>query len=396
MHERMKKLQSYNLKFLPTILSFILVISLLIFLLLYQIGSISNFKLSTSEIEFLQQSSSLRRVLTNSLFLPIKLPVYLLSSLSLNNVFLRLVPAFFGGITCMMFYSILKTFHTKRIALLGSVLLATSSWFLHNARILLPNILLVFGVMTVIFLSVRLPKAKFQKSTYLLGSLLLVTCLYIPGFIWLVFGLLIFKFKRVLKVFKTAPIWLQLIVILLIISTMIPLGYSLLLGDLPVRTYLGIPLIFNPTQWLKNFVMIPIYLFARGPFDPVLNLSRLPLLDLFTTILVILGAYVYWHYRKLDQFHMLFLLGGFSIILTALNGGQWIVLLLPILYLLTAIGIGILLQQWFTVFPKNPIARSIGIALIFVSLATIVSYHTVRYYFAWPKNENTRQTFVRM
>jgi hypothetical protein len=51
------------------------------------------------------------------------------------------------------------------------------------------------------------------------------------------------------------------------------------------------------------------------------------------------------------------------------------------------------MAQWFTVFPRNPIARGSGIAVICLMLFFSVLYQTRVYFVAWPHTTATRQAF---
>ena len=196
-----------------------------------------------------------------------------------------------------------------------------------------------------------------------------------------------------MAVLSTVPKWVVIMSGILFAIMIAPLIYSLVVGGLPIRSYLGIPLLLEPLEWLKRLSIIPAYLFARGPLQPVFNVGRLPLLDIFTTILAVLGAYSYYHQRKLSRTGLLVILTAFACVMIALNGPLWLPLLMPVVYILMAMGIAILLQQWFTVFPRNPLARAIGIVILCTALATISVYHVTRYFIAWPNNTLTQTTF---
>lgn len=64
-------------------------------------------------------------------------------------------------------------------------------------------------------------------------------------------------------------------------------------------------------------------------------------------------------------------------------------ILLPFIYLLASIGIGRMLGNWFIVFPRNPVARNIGLGLIIGMIALVGYYHITRYFVAWPNSPET-------
>ena len=112
-----------------------------------------------------------------------------------------------------------------------------------------------------------------------------------------------------------------------------------------------------------------------------------------TTILAVLGAYSYFYQRRLSRTGLLAVLAIFACVMIALNGPLWLPLLMPIVYILTAMGIAVLLQKWFTVFPRNPLARTVGITILCLALATVSVYHLQRYFIVWPNTTATKITF---
>lgn len=389
----MKRIRTFIAVNWQMILITTLVMSMLSFLLLFQLGSLTNFKISPLEAETIASASSLRAILDNPLYLPLKLLIYLLSFIPMDVVFLRLASSIVGGLTAIYFYIILRKLHTRRVTALGVILLVTSSWFLQSARVVTPVVMALYSSVSLIFLSLWLPHVKHRKTAFIFAVTVAASLVYTPGFLPLLLLLLVLKPKRFLNVLKTVPKSFVILGAVLFAVMIAPLIYSLVFGALPVRTYVGIPLVLEPMEWLKRLLVIPAYMFARGPLEPAFNVARLPVLDIFTTMLGVLGAYSYYHQRRLSRTGLLVILSAFACLMITLNGPLWLPLLLPVVYILVAMGVAVMLQQWFTVFPRNPLARGIGIFLLCAALATISVYHLTRYFVVWPNNPVTKQTF---
>jgi hypothetical protein len=387
---RVRKLLSLHWQ---TILTTIAVLGGLGFLLFWQIGSLTDFKISPLEAETIASASSLRAILENSLYLPLKVLTYGLSFIPMDDAFLRIASSIIGAITAIYFYIILRRLHTRRITAVGIILFVTASWFLQSARVITPVIMALYSATALIFLSLWLPHVQYKKIAFVFAATVAASLVYTPGFLPLLVFLLIIKPKKFLAVVRSVPVWVVVLSAVLFAAMIAPLIYSLIFGTLSVRTYLGIPLVFEPIEWLKRLLIIPAYLVARGPFQPGFNLGRLPILDVFTTVLTFLGAYSYYHQRRLSRTGLLVVLTLFACVMIALNGPLWLPLLMPVVYILAVMGIAILLQQWFTVFPRNPLARSIGIGVMCLALATVSVYHLTRYFVAWPNNSETKITF---
>lgn len=370
-----------------------LVLSSLAFLLFFQLGSLTNFRIAPIEAETIASASSLRALLDNPLYLPLKGLIYLLNFVPMDSVFLRIASSIMGVITAIYFYVILRKLHTKRVTALAITLFVTASWFLQVARVATPVIMALYSVTALIFLSLWLPHAKYTKTAFIFATGVAASLVYTPGFLPLLILLVVIKPKKFTGVLRTVPKSLVILCGVLFALMVAPLIYSLIFGSLPVRTYLGIPLVFEPIEWVKRLLVIPAYLFARGPLEPVFNVGRLPILDIFTTMLALVGAYQYFYQRRLSRTSLFVLLAVFGCVMVSLNGPLWLPLLLPIVYILMAMGIAVLLQKWFTVFPRNPLARAVGIIVFCAALATIPVYHLTRYFVVWPNTPAVKAEF---
>jgi dolichyl-phosphate-mannose--protein O-mannosyl transferase len=138
---------------------------------------------------------------------------------------------------------------------------------------------------------------------------------------------------------------------------------------------------------------VPMYVFARGEVSPAFTIGRLPLLDVGTSIFFVLGSYWYLFQSKLDRTKLLTIGLIFGLILAGLNGSSYLAFLLPFVYLVAIGGLALMLQQWFTVFPRNPLARGIGVGVMSLLIAVIGFYHLQSYFVAWPNTPATKQHF---
>ena len=74
-------------------------------------------------------------------------------------------------------------------------------------------------------------------------------------------------------------------------------------------------------------------------------------------------------------------------------GAVDIAIFLPLLYIFIGGGLSFLLIQWLHVFPRNPIARMIGISMLSALVVLIAAYHLNRYFIAWPLSPQTKAAF---
>ena len=200
--------------------------------------------------------------------------------------------------------------------------------------------------------------------------------------------------KRIWEEIKFVPWWFRTFCGFIILAGLIPLIWASINSPNELLLASGLPnTVPSLKSLLENFIHIPEYLFLRGPNDAVRWLGRLPLLDVFSTAMFILGLYSIRY--SLKQ-HKIRILVGSSIFLSLLiiaGGAVTVTVLMPALYILIAGGVAFLLQQWFTVFPRNPLAHTLATSLVSVSVLLVSFYHISHYFIAWPQTPATKSAF---
>ncbi len=364
------------------------------FLLLFQLHSLVP-GLSKGEINALQQSRDWHTILNAPVNAPHKVLGLTLAKLDMLNPFaLRGVSVFIALLAVAAFYYVLARWHTSRIALLGTTLLVTSSWFLHYARIATPDILLPTALLLALVYGTWIRQTNKSDVAVITGFVLAATLLYLPGFIWFVLLGAFWQRKAVTKHLRQSRITSVYIAIVLGAVLVVPLSYAVYHNPEQLNALAGFPTrLPTLTTYAMNLLEIPVQLFLRGAANNELALGRLPLLDIFTTAMSFLGIYAYFYRRKLDRTKMLIGTTVMGSLLIALEGPVTIILLLPILYILAAAGMTLMLQQWFTVFPRNPLANVIGTSLISIAVILTAFYHVNHYYIAWPNAPETKRVF---
>lgn len=364
-----------------------------VLLLGYRLGGLTP-GMSESEILFVESASNFKEVLLNPLYILQKLPLAALNMLNLASIVTtRAVTAFFALASALLFYFLVKQWHTRRIAVIVSLLFLSSSWFLQLGRIASPEIMYVFMPLVLLIMAFRL-NAKERKFTA--GVLVIVASLslYIPGLIWIVGALKFLFIKRLLKLYKKTSIAMRVGLVFGVLILLSPLIYAVVRDWHVVLDVLAIPNSIELIVWAKRLLLIPIFLTAQGPLMPMYNLGRLPLLDVFSVVMVILGAYWYYFRVTLLRTKVLFVMSGVSALLIAISGVDFMPLLLPVVFIIVAAGLSLLLQQWFTVFPRNPLARVVGAALITTAILVVGTYHIQRYFVAWSGSKATHRLFI--
>lgn len=351
---------------------------------------------SVSEKATIASAKSASLILQNPLYAPHKIMQYILIKFDHSGfIAMRGVSVIIGmGIVSLFFYTVRRWF-SLRVAVISTILFATSSWMLHITRLATSDIMML-SIMAAIAYGAWLPRTKKHRLAVALGFALVIWLLYIPGLFWFVVIGAIWQRKTIIKLLKSERA-VFIVIVIGLLALLGPLFYALFNDQMLARTYLGLSI--SPLTMLagipKRLLMIPVKLsFYNSPVNPVYNIGTLPLLDIFAVGMAILGAYnFYINDRLLDRTKIL--LGGIIVScgLYALNGPVGIQILLPFVYLLIAGGIAFMLQQWFKVFPTNPFAKTIAIVLLVLSVVTVSYYNVNSYFIAWPSMPATRAVF---
>ncbi len=315
-----------------------------------------------------------------------------ISSLGPSAFALRLPGVILAGLTLTLFFYIVENRFSKRAAIVSTLLLVSSSWFLNFARLGTTSTLTVFLVLLLFFLSIKLNQKHSRFWLLLLVSAAALS-VYSPYFIYLlVTGVLLSypSLRAYLKVAKNRDLYLALALFTVLV---LPLIFSAVNNFEIAKELLVLPDRFpNPSEYLQNIFGVVGHVIWRSEAFPVLHLGTLPMLEIFSVSMVALGLYHYDH--ELSRHLSRLVLGGVVVViaLLAVNGDQSdYALLLPFVYFVLAGGLVILFTQWNEIFPKNPLARLIAVVPISILLFIVGSYHVERYFVAWP---NTPQVTV--
>ncbi len=342
----------------------------------------------------LASSQTISGIINNPLNAPYKLVHYGLNGLYHQSPFVsRGVSVLVGLVVIFLFYYVLSQWHSVRIALLGTILFASSSWFLHYARLATPDILLTLIVAALAY-GAWIRTTQRSALVIILGVFIAACLVYIPGLIWFVIAGGIWQRRAINEHIKHAQITLMLVAVLGLVL-MAPLISALVRQPLLVKQLAGLPAHAMPSPYdiFRHIINVPFEIFFRGPNNPVVWLGRLPLLDMFGAAMSVLGLYASYFRRGLDRTKILFGILIIGTVLVGLRGSVSTILLLAPMYFLATAGIDFMLDQWLRVFPRNPLARSLGTVLI-IAAVTLSSYYNLRRYFvAWPGAPVTKQVF---
>jgi hypothetical protein len=348
-----------------------------------------------TEVQAYQASENLETILNHPLNAPFTLLTHGLTYLSDHTYLLaRLSAIAFGFATLIAFLWLLNHWYGRRTAVIGTVLFGASAWFLHTSRFGAPDVLL-FLPFVLVACGVWLKKSNSSLALlicFILGALLL----YVPGMVWFVALAVIWQWRTIDRLFKR-HLWIVTLGGLLLIGALAPLGYAIYRMPEMWKTLVGLPADGWPqvVEVLRNLYEIPMAFFFRyQDASPETWLGNVPILDVFSMAMVLLGGYVFlkhWHLHRVKVFALVLVVGT---ALISLGGSVTLSLLVPFVYMLVAVGAGYVLDQWYRVFPRNPIAHTLGLTLVGVAVLIACTYQLRHYFMAWPANSETKALYA--
>jgi hypothetical protein len=269
----------------------------------------------------------------------------------------------------------------------------SSAWFLHTVRLATPEASFLL-LLPLVACGAWLNDTQRRDYLTLIAAVVIAgVLLYVPGMVWFIIAGLIWQRKRMRLALTGLAAWQMLLVGLLGLLILAPLVLVGIDAPKSLLSFLGLPShLINIQDLVRSLVGIPKQLFLRGPDNPTIWLGRLPLLDAFTAAMFIIGLYASYFRLRLDRTKLL-LFGLVVGSLLVIVGTAQMSILLPFVYILVAAGITFLLQQWFAIFPRNPLARSVGWSLITIAIITSCAYNLSHYFIAWPNTPATKSSF---
>ncbi len=366
------------------------------YLLLYKLGSLVG-GMSAQEIIASSTPVGLSGIFNHPLDLPIKLvrSIVFFGIPDHGQTLSRLPNAFFGLLAIFSFATLVWLWHGGRTAFFATAMFASSAWTLHVSRYASSDVLYLWAIPTILLIQVFLHRYG-DKPIVWYGCLLIWgLLLYIPGMIWLMVAQIICQRGLLVKTLRHYTSLTHRLLSVVAVFVWLPLLIIDLLRNGQLIIWLGLPVNFDGGigHVIKQIVAVPVHLFVRGPQYPDLWLDKLPILDIFTLVTCAVGIYFYARNWKATRSQTLLAMSGVGILLVGLSGAVSISTLVALAYIFVAAGIAYLLTDWLKVFPLNPLARGLGIALVSVAVLLSCAYNLRSYFIAWPHNEATRVTF---
>jgi len=313
------------------------------------------------------------------------LPFHALQKLSLDWLGLtpfgvRLPSLVFAALTIFCLSFIIKRWFKVNVAIIATMIIVTSTWFLSIARLGTPDIMIPFWTSVLIlcatYVSQQTKRWHLWKALFGLSAGL---ALYTPYMAYLFIATLIaamaqphlrYLIRQSSKVGLTIGVFF-------FVALMLPLGWGIYKDPSLIRDIFAIPAtIPEPMQFGRDLLQ------AISNLGWPLNVSSAqmitPLVGFASLTLVVIGGV-----RLMSDFHsvrayVLLIWMALLIPIIGFTPGNLTVLFVPVMLVMT-IGLNLVVRYWYKLFPFNPYARIFGLVPLFFLIFSIIQFNYQRY-----------------
>ena len=321
----------------------------------------------------------------------VDLPYHLIQKLSLQlfglgSIGVRLPSMIFAAGSAFFLFLMLRRWLQENVAVVMGLIVATSSWFLVLGRSGTPEIMIVFWTTLLLYLATLISQ---ETKHYLAWKALIVACLglsfYTPLmiYVFLVAALTAVTQPHVRALLKYDEKLSFFLGLILFAAALVPLGWQAWHQPEVLRPLLALPSTWpEPTVFLHNMTMALEDLI--NPWHIQLTEHITPLVTLPVAALAGVGLVRVVRDIHSVRSHLALLWLAVLVPMLGLSGSANLAVLFVPVLLLGAIGVQVLFQYWYRLFPHNPYARIFGLLPLGVLIVSIVQLNYQAYFMALP------------
>ena len=312
----------------------------------------------------------------------------------LKVYYFRAFSALVGIGTVYLTYLFTKEWFNKQSAYIAGLLLAFSSWHITISRNIDPVVLQPFFILLIFYFASHAFRSKKLSFVFLSGIFLGLSVYVSSAFLMLPLLLLVAAIYFYFKNKKFLNVYIKEISVVsnVFLLVALPFFYNLFersYAFVSEYSFIGV------RDSLYNFGDIIWSFFGKGVTNNFHNLGNTPLLDPFTGVIFLIGiAYALLNWGSRKNF---FLLAWIFIMSTpaifSANFFDKIYVILPAIYILTAVTLDYLLSEWFTTFPLNKKARMSMVLLVSFFFLLTFSFNFKKYFVAWAGSKEVKNLY---
>lgn len=307
----------------------------------------------------------------------------------------RLPALIFGALTALCMALLLRRWFSPSVALIASVILVTSGWFLGIARLGSTAVMIPFWTSVLLLAATYVSQqTKNWKWWRVLFAMAAALSLYTPYMAYLFAAAALASLSQphlryLLRESNRVNLFIGGFFFTLLL---VPLGWGVYHNPGIARDILAIPATLpDPWQFLRDFFKAASALL--NPFNNTTAEIITPALSVASVALLLIGGA-----RLLRDFHsvrahLLLIWGALLMPIIAFNPNNLAVMLIPAMLVVT-IGLNQIIRYWYRLFPRNPYARLFGLIPLAVLLFSIVHVNYQRYVYGMAYSSQAGSTFA--
>ncbi|MEO5948964.1 MAG: hypothetical protein ABIP74_01035, partial [Candidatus Saccharimonas sp.] len=283
----------------------------------------------------------------------------------------------FGVLMVIGIFFLARIWFRRNVAVLTTILAATSTQFLFLVQDGTPSIFYSFIVIWLL-LSGTLVTRGYMFNTFwkVIAGVLLACALYVPLGVYLVVAVVITAWlhPHIRHIVRHISRLRLILALSLAAAFVTPLVYACIVDVSTLRTLLGID-IAHFALWQNILDMWHTF---AGFLTPSTNYLLLPLYSLGLVVLMTIGLYRLWCQRHTARGYLVFILGGLLLPFIFLDISH-VESVFALAVILMAYGMSYLIATWYRLFPRNPYARIAGLIPLSILTLGMVYSGIVRY-----------------
>ncbi len=312
----------------------------------------------------------------------VNLPYHVLQRLSfmlfgVSTLSIKLPSIVLGTLTVIGLFLLIRTWFRRNIAIITTVIAATSAQFLFLLQDGTPSITFSFLTVWLLFAATYVTRRKMFGTLWkVLTGILMASALYVPLGIYLVIAILttaVFHphIRHLINHFSRPRLWIGVVLGSLSAA---PAIYASILDRNVLYSLVGFPT--QPLHMVDNLKTLALDLFGFASQSDTCMMR--PLYSLSLLLLIGVGIYKLLTYKYTARSYATLTLGLVLVPLIILNP-QHVTHLFPLACLMIAMGIATLITNWYKLFPRNPYARVAGLIPLSILVLGIIYGGVTRY-----------------
>jgi hypothetical protein len=219
--------------------------------------------------------------------------------------------------------------------------------------------------------------------------------IYVPGLVWWLAAAIILGRRKLSSAIAEIPTWVIALGAALFTAMLVPAAISITKDWHVLEDFALIPRHFAPPlEIVKRIGWMISALAVKTPYHSLLIIGRVPFLDIIQLALLAFGAYAMSVAARGKSLALVATI-AFATIVAALNANLYLLALgLPAIAVFMAAGLRYLYIEWRGIFPRNPIPKSLALALM-IALVSVQCIYGLSYgLLAWPHAPSTKTAYV--